>query len=49
MIWRAQLAMHESAFVRLCCKSHFALVIKNSADRRRSFRVKMRGGLIAST
>jgi len=28
---------------RLCCKSHFALVIKNSADYRRGFRVKMWG------
>jgi hypothetical protein len=26
---------------RFCCKSRFALVIKNSAGRRRGFRVKM--------
>src|SRR5271170_863027 len=28
---------------RLCCKSRFALMIKNSAGYRRGFRVKMRG------
>jgi hypothetical protein len=28
---------------RFCCKSHFALVIKNSFGRRRDFRVKMWG------
>src|SRR5438105_15429014 len=28
---------------RYCCKSRFALVCKNSAGRRRGFRVKMRG------
>jgi hypothetical protein len=30
-----------TAFNRLCCKSRFALVIKNSAGCRRGFRVKM--------
>jgi hypothetical protein len=36
-------AMHESADGRFCCKSLFALVIKNSPGRRRDFRVKMWG------
>ena len=36
-------AVHESACGRFCCKSLFALVIKNSAGRRRDFRVKMWG------
>ena len=35
--------MSAAAFGRLCCKSRFALVIKNSADYRRGFRVKMWG------
>ena len=37
------LQVHESAFGRLCCKSLFALVIKNSPGCRRDFRVKMWG------
>ena len=36
-------ALHESGCGRLCCKSRFALVIKNSAGCRRGFRVRMRG------
>jgi len=32
-----------SAKGRLCCKSRFAQGVKNSAGRRRGFRVKMRG------
>src|SRR6202048_2459573 len=36
-------ALHESAVGRLCCKSLFALAIKNSFGRRRDFRVKMWG------
>ena len=35
--------MHESAYGRYCCKSLFALVIKNSPGCRRDFRVKMWG------
>ena len=34
------IAVHESASGRLCCKSRFALVIKNSAGCRRDFRVR---------
>ena len=34
-------AVHESAIGRLCCKSRFALMVKNSAGYRRGFRVKM--------
>jgi hypothetical protein len=33
----------RSAMCRFCCKSLFALVIKNSFGRRRDFRVKMWG------
>jgi putative tryptophan/tyrosine transport system substrate-binding protein len=36
-------ALHESAAGRFCCKSLFALAIKNSFGRRRDFRVKMWG------
>src|ERR1700736_5126302 len=36
-------AVHESAIGRFCCKSLFALEIKNSPGRRRDFRVKMWG------
>src|SRR5207248_10221131 len=36
-------AVHESGAGRLCCKSLFALVIKNSLGCRRDFRVKMWG------
>jgi hypothetical protein len=36
-------AVHESAVGRFCCKSLFALAIKNSFGRRRDFRVKMWG------
>src|SRR5262245_49429596 len=36
-------AVHESAFGRLCCKSLFPLVIKNSPGFKRDFRVKMWG------
>ena len=36
-------ALHESAPGRFCCKSLFALLIKNSFGRRRDFRVKMWG------
>ena len=36
-------AMHESGCDRLCCKSLFAPVIKNSPGCRRDFRVKMWG------
>src|SRR5262249_38475272 len=36
-------AVQESAFGRYCCKSLFALVIKNSPGCRRDFRVKMWG------
>jgi hypothetical protein len=36
-------AAHESAVGRFCCKSLFALAIKNSFGRRRDFRVKMWG------
>src|SRR5436309_15039195 len=36
-------AVHESGAGRLCCKSLFALVIKNSPGCRRDFRVKMWG------
>jgi hypothetical protein len=39
-------ALHESACSRYCCKSLFALVIKNSLGCRRDFRVKMWGDLI---
>jgi hypothetical protein len=35
--------MHESENGRFCCKSFFALAIKNSFGRRRDFRVKMWG------
>jgi hypothetical protein len=35
--------VHESGSGRFCCKSLFALLIKNSFDRRRDFRVKMWG------
>jgi hypothetical protein len=35
--------MHESACDRFCCKSLFALVIKNSPGRRRDFRVSVGG------
>jgi hypothetical protein len=35
--------MHESACGRFCCKSLFALVIKNSPGRRRDFRVSVWG------
>ena len=34
-------AVRMVAIGRLCCKSHFALRIKNSAGYRRGFRVKM--------
>ena len=34
-------AAHESPFGGFCCKSLFALAIKDSFDRRRDFRVKM--------
>lgn len=38
----AGLAMRfMSAVPRLCCKSRFALMTKNSAGHRRGFRVKM--------
>src|ERR1700730_15659123 len=36
-------AVHESGCGRYCCKSLFALLIKNSFGRRRDFRVKMWG------
>jgi hypothetical protein len=36
-------AVHEAAYGRLCCKSRFALMVKNSAGYRRGFRVKMWG------
>jgi len=36
-------AVHESGYGRFCCKSLFALAIKNSFGRRRYFRVKMWG------
>src|SRR6202048_3635859 len=36
-------ALHESAHGRFCCKSLFALAIKNSFGRRRDFHVKMWG------
>jgi hypothetical protein len=36
-------AVQKSANGRFCCKSLFALVIKNSPGRRRVFRVKMWG------
>src|ERR1700720_3144529 len=36
-------AVHESGCGRFCCKSLFALAIKNSFGRRRDFRVKMWG------
>jgi hypothetical protein len=36
-------AVHESVFGRYCCKSLFALLIKNSPGCRRDFRVKMWG------
>ena len=36
-------AVHMSLFGRYCCKSLFALVIKNSPGCRRDFRVKMWG------
>jgi hypothetical protein len=36
-------AVHESAIGRFCCKSSFALVIKNSLGCRRDFRVKIWG------
>jgi hypothetical protein len=36
-------AMHESGSGRFCCKSLFALAIKNSFGRRRDFHVKMWG------
>ena len=36
-------ALHESGSGRYCCKSLFALVIKNSPGCRRDFRVKMWG------
>jgi len=36
-------ALHMSAHGRYCCKSLFALVIKNSPGCRRDFRVKMWG------
>src|ERR1700676_3023654 len=36
-------AMRESLAGRFCCKSLFALAIKNSFGRRRDFRVKMWG------
>ena len=36
-------AVHKSGSGRLCCKSLFALVIKNSPGCRRDFRVKMWG------
>jgi hypothetical protein len=32
-----------SQMCRLCCKSHFVLMLKNSAGRRFAFRVRMRG------
>jgi hypothetical protein len=34
-------AVHESGPGRYCCKSLFALLIKNSPGCRRDFRVKM--------
>jgi hypothetical protein len=36
-------AVHESGYGRYCCKSLFALVIKNSPGCRRDFRVKIWG------
>jgi hypothetical protein len=36
-------AEHESALGRYCCKSPFALVIKNFSGLRRDFRLKMWG------
>jgi hypothetical protein len=36
-------AMARPVYLRFCCKSLFALVIKNSPGRRRGFRVKMWG------
>ena len=36
-------AAHESANGRYCCKSLFALVIKNSPGCRRDYRVKIWG------
>ena len=36
-------ALHESGPGRFCCKSPFALVIKNFSGFRRDFRVKMWG------
>jgi hypothetical protein len=36
-------ALHESEIGRFCCKSLFALVIKNSPGRTRDLRVKMWG------
>src|SRR6202048_3430214 len=39
----AYAAVHESGPGRFCCKSLFALAIKNSFGRRRDFRVKMWG------
>ena len=37
------LRLLTAAFGRFCCKSLFALAIKNSFGRRRDFRVKMWG------
>src|SRR5215831_21027371 len=36
-------AQRSAALCQYCCKSRFALVIKNSAGRRFGFRVRMRG------
>ena len=41
LIGNSATAVESSAVGRLCCKSRFALMIKNSAGYRRGFRVKM--------
>src|SRR5215831_4653515 len=38
-----KIATIMSGYGRLCCKSRFVLVMKNSAGRTFSFRVRMRG------
>jgi hypothetical protein len=46
VLWSAEDEIIEhltAAIGRLCCKSRFALVHKNSKGRGRGFRVKMRG------
>jgi hypothetical protein len=40
---RLYVALHESVVGRYCCKSLFAVLIKNSPGYRRDFRVKMWG------